>query len=118
MSAGEDERARAGQMVFALLAIAMTGIPAGQAYLLDFRALLLETAMGSVDGALDARSREENTMRFDDILPDPGSPAMPDPVNLVCSACGATFTCDRASEAARADPLLCPDCAFPELRGL
>ncbi len=107
-------------MVFALLAIAMTGVPAGQAYLFDFRALLAETALGSVHSALAARDREEeeNTVRIDDIVPEPGSPEMPDPVELVCSGCGTTFHCDRTSEAAKTEPPLCPECAFPEVRGL
>jgi len=53
-----------------------------------------------------------------DIVPEPSSVGMPEPVELVCSGCGATFTCDRTSEAARAEVKLCPDCAFPEVREL
>lgn len=100
-------------MLFALHAMAGAGVIAGQTYLFDFRALLLETAMGSVDSAMETRRRLMN-----DTLPEPGSPSMPDPVEFVCTGCGATFVCDRTSEAARAKVKLCPDCAFPEVRGL
>jgi hypothetical protein len=109
----EDEHQGTARVLFALHALVGAEVIAGQTYLFDFRVLLLETALGSVDSALDTRRR-----LMSDILPEPGSPAMPDPVEFVCAGCGATFVCDRTPEAARAEVKLCSGCAFPEVRGV
>ena len=113
----EDEQARAARMLFALHTMVAAGPIAGRACLFDFRALAEETILAALDSEMAAQDEEEG-LRMSDILPEPGATSMPDPVQFVCSGCGATFTCDRTSEAARSDPKLCPDCMFPEVRGL
>lgn len=62
----EGERRSAARLLFALHAMVAAGVLAGQAYLFGFRALLAETALGSVDSALAARHGEEHEDGRDD----------------------------------------------------